>query len=80
MTDYGIRVIPLSHGRIEVDREVPECDWMRCTESQWEKKVEISQLNGQMGEALKYADYANCVALYQAGFTVKEIQGRFNGR
>lgn len=72
------REIPLERGEMLIRRNVPYCDWMECTESQWEKKAELSQRNGQMGEALKYADYANCVALYEAGFTVKEIQGRFN--
>lgn len=30
------------------------------TVEQWEKKVELSLLNGDLGEAMKYAHYANC--------------------
>ena len=72
------RELQTQHGLIKIDREAPEPEWMRCTESQWEKKGDLSIRNGQMGEALKYADYANCVALYKEGFTVKQIQERFN--
>ena len=63
---------------LKIDRETEEPRWLDCTEEQWEKKAELASRNGDMGEALKYADYANCKALYEAGLTVKQIQDRFN--
>lgn len=31
----------------------------RCTVEQWEKKAELSAMNGDIGNAMKYAHYAN---------------------
>lgn len=52
-------------------------EWMRCTVAQWEKKAELSMLENDMGEAMKYADYANCREMYENGKTVEEVQARF---
>lgn len=54
-----------------------EPEWMRCTVDQWEKKSELSIRSGQLGEALKYADYANCREMYEDGMEIEEIQNRF---
>ena len=52
--------------------------WKDCTVAQWEKKAELSMLNGEMGEAMKFADYANCREMYDNGVSINEIQDRFN--
>lgn len=72
------RELETETGHIAVERETEEPEWLRCSEEQWEKKSELAAANGDMGEALKYADYANCRAMYDSGLTVKQIQGRFN--
>lgn len=64
---------------VVIDREPPvKPVWLECTERQWEKKGDLCLKSGKLGEALKYADYANCRALYEDGCTITQIQGRFN--
>lgn len=75
MTD---REIDAENGTVKVDRETDEPRWLDCTESQWETKAEIALAESEVGEAMMYADYANCRAMYEEGLTVKEIQDRFN--
>ena len=33
--------------------------YRRCTVEQWEKKAELALLNGDMGQAMRFAHYAN---------------------
>jgi hypothetical protein len=51
-------------------------DWFRCIVGQWEKKAELSLLEGRVGEALKFADYANARDLYDDGVPIDAIQRR----
>ena len=52
-------------------------EWGRCTVEQWEKKVEISIQNGNMSDAIKYADLANCRDMANDGVDPEQIQNRF---
>lgn len=47
------RVVETDGGAIKDDT------YQKCTVEQWEKKAEIALMNGDMGEAMKYAHYAN---------------------
>jgi len=55
-----------------------EPTWLDCTVEQWEKKAEISIQNGEMAEAIKFADYANCRDKYDNGMEIEVIQQRFD--
>lgn len=55
-----------------------EPEWLDCTVTQWEKKAELSMLNGQMMRALMYADYANAREMYDNGTDIETIQNRFD--
>jgi len=55
-----------------------EPTWLDCTVEQWEKKAELAIRNNMMGEALKFADYANCRDMYDNGMEIEVIQQRYD--